>query len=134
MHKELALTLLVVNPSSFVNLIAIYLLAFVAPRLKKDDFVREEETRIIISSPKPQYKALLNGITYPNQFQSMIDKVLHFVANEKQRADNGKFYREIFMPISVLKRVYVKKIEQKEKVEKILSERRYVHIPVDVIN
>ena len=132
--KDYAIKLLKENPESFVKIIAIYLLAFVAPRFKKDDFLNEEETRIIIFSPKSEYNNLFDGVLCPDQLKPIIDAVQRFVAEEKQRSDNGNFYREIFMPISVLKRVYVKKQTQKEKVEKILSEKGYAHIPVELMN
>lgn len=64
-NKELAITLLRDNPSVFVRFIAMYLLAFVAPRFKKDEFIEEEETRIIISSPKKEYNNLLDNAQCP---------------------------------------------------------------------
>lgn len=133
-NPDLALLLLKDNPTVFVKFIAMYLLAFIAPRFKRDDFMNEEEIRIIISSPKKEYNTLFNGITYPNQFQSLIDKVQNFVAAEKQRMDNGKSYREIFMPISVLKRIWIKDASQKEKIEIILSKKGYSHIPVETVD
>ena len=132
-NKELAITLLRDNPSAFVRFIAMYLLAFVAPRFKKDEFIEEEETRIIISSPKKEYNSLLDNVQCPAVLENIVTEVKKFVDCEKQRPDNGNFFREIFMPISVLKRIYVKGDKQKHEVEDILIKRGLNHIPVEVM-
>lgn len=111
-NKELAITLLRDNPSAFVRFIAMYLLAFVAPRFKKDDYIDEEETRIIISSPMKEYNSLLDKVQCPAVLETMVTEVRKFVDCEKQRQDNNHFFREIFMPLSVLKRIYVKKVSK----------------------
>ena len=132
-NKELAITLLRDNPSAFVRFIAMYLLAFVAPRFKKDEFIEEEETRIIISSPKKEYNSLLDNVQCPAVLENIVTEVKKFVDCEKRRPDNGNFFREIFMPISVLKRVYVKGDKQKYEVEDILRKRGLNYIPVEVM-
>lgn len=132
-NKELAITLLRDNPSAFVRFIAMYLLAFVAPRLKMDEYLEEEETRIIISSPTKEYNRLLDNVQSPAMFENLVTEIRRFVDCEKQRPDNNNFFREIFMPISVLKRVYVKESKQKHEVEEILRERGLENIPVEVI-
>lgn len=132
-NKELAITLLRDNPSAFVRFIAMYLLAFVAPRFKMDEYLEEEETRIIISSPTKEYNRLLDNVQSPAMFENLVTEIRRFVDCEKQRPDNNNFYREIFMPISVLKRVYVKESKQKHEVEEILRERGLENIPVEVI-
>lgn len=132
-NKELAITLLRDNPSAFVRFIAMYLLAFVAPRFKMDEYLEEEETRIIILSPTKEYNRLLDNVQSPAMFENLVTEIRRFVDCEKQRPDNNNFYREIFMPISVLKRVYVKESKQKHEVEEILRERGLENIPVEVI-
>lgn len=132
-YKELAITLLRDNPSAFVRFIAMYLLAFVAPRFKMDEYLEEEETRIIISSPTKEYNRLLDNVQSPVMFENLVTEIRKFVDCEKQRPDNNNFFREIFMPISVLKRVYVREDKQKHEVEEILRERRIENIPVEVI-
>lgn len=131
-NKELAITLLRENPQMFVMFIAMYLLAFVAPRFKKDKYVKEEETRIIIVSPKKEYNRLFDSVLCPIGFEAMVEEVKKFVDCEKQRSDNNNFFREIFMPISVLKRIYVKNDRQKQIVKEILRKKRFDHIPVEV--
>lgn len=132
-NKELAITLLRDNPSAFVRFIAMYLLAFVAPRFKMDEYLEEEETRIIISSPTKEYNRLLDNVQSPVMFENLVTEIRKFVDCEKQRPDNNNFFREIFMPISVLKRVYVREDKQKHEVEEILRERGLGNIPVEVI-
>lgn len=132
-NKEFAIALLRDNPVAFVRFIAMYLLAFVAPRFKKDEFIKEEETRIIIASPKKEYNGLFDNVPCPVGFETMIEMVKRFVDCEKQRPDNGNFFREIFMPISVLKRIYVKGDKQKHEVEDILRKRGLSHIPIEVM-
>lgn len=132
-NKEFASMLLRENPEAFVGFIAMYLLAFVAPRFKKDKFIKEEETRIIISSPKKEYNSLLDNVQCPAVLENIVTEVKKFVDCKKQRPDNGNFFREIFMPISVLKRVYVKGDKQKHEVDEILRTRGYSHIPVKVM-
>lgn len=48
-----AFELLEKHPQAFVRLIATYLLAFVATRIKGKDYCKEEETRVIIQSQLP---------------------------------------------------------------------------------
>ena len=132
-NKEFAIALLRDNPVAFVRFIAMYLLAFVAPRFKKDEFIEEEETRIIISSPKKEYNSLLDNVQCPAVLENIVPEVKKFVDCEKQRPDNGNFFHEIFMPISVVKRVYVKGDKQKYEVEDILRKRGLNYIPVEVM-
>lgn len=132
-NKELAVTLLRDNPTTFVRFIAMYLLAFVAPRFKKDEYINEEETRIIISSPMKEYNRLLDNIKCPAVLEAIVEEVRKFVDCEKQRPDNNNFFREIFMPISVLKRIFVKKENQRQAVDEILEKKGLGHIPVEII-
>ncbi len=132
-NKELAITLLRDNPSAFVRFIAMYLLAFVAPRFKKDEYLEEEETRIIISSPTKEYNRLLDNVQSPVMFENLVIEIRKFVDCEKQRPDNNNFFRKIFMPISVLKRVYVKEDKQKYEVQEILRKRGLENIPIEVM-
>lgn len=132
-NKELSITLLRDNPTAFVRFIAMYLLAFVAPRFKKDEYIEEEETRIIISSPLKEYNRLLDNVKYPAVLEAIVAEVRKFVDCEKQRPDNNNFFREIFMPISVLKRIFVKKDNQRRAVEDILRKKGFDHIPVEIM-
>lgn len=132
-NKELSIKLLRDNPTAFVRFIAMYLLAFVAPRFKKDEYIEEEETRIIISSPLKEYNRLLDNVKYPAVLEAIVAEIRKFVDCEKQRPDNNNFFREIFMPISVLKRIFVKKDNQRRAVEDILRKKGFDHIPVEIM-
>ena len=95
--------------------------------------MRKKRAAIIISSPKKEYNSLLDKVQSPVIIENIITEIRKFVDCEKQRPDNNNFYREIFMPISVLKRVYVKNNKQKSVVEAILNQKGYKHIPVEVL-
>lgn len=135
--KENAIFFLKEYPQVFTKLIAIYLLAFFAPRMKRKQFEKEEETRIILSVP-PQEYANLKGIDDVRKaFKKSnfdIENVLKEIRNEKVRPDNGKFYREAFMPISFLNKIYVLDDEVKKEAEKVLTDRGYNNIPVEVLS
>lgn len=122
-------------PQLFTKLIAIYLLAFFAPRMKRKQFEKEEETRIILSVPVKKY-ADIKGVNDLKEYCQKtdigheIEAILKDIQNEKVRPDNGKFYREMFMPISVLDRIYVLDNDVKKETEKILKGKGYNNIPV----
>lgn len=65
--------------------------------------------------------------------EDFVEKVKSFVDCEKQRPDNNNFFREIFMPISVLKRIFVKKDNKRQAVEDILRKKGFDHIPVEIM-
>lgn len=61
-NTNAAFYLLKNHPQSFVTLIAMGLLSFVAPRIKRaKDYQMEEETRIIIPIPIPAYNKKIEG-------------------------------------------------------------------------
>ena len=137
--KENAFFFLKEYPQIFTKLIAIYLLAFFAPRMKRKQFEKEEETRIILSVPPQEYAALKGIDDVKEAFKKSnidfdIESVLKEIQNEKVRPDNGKFYREAFMPISFLNKIYVLDDEVKEKAKKVLTDRGYNNIPVEVLS
>lgn len=125
-HKEFAWYLIKENPQVFVKLIAIALLSLTAPRIKDaKDYWMEEETRAIISLPTPVYNENIEG--YDGVISSLglnPEEVRTLVANERTRIrDNGSiaYYREMHLPVHLLKKVYVKSKETKEQVEKCLN-------------
>lgn len=69
----------------------------------------------------------------PHEMEDFVEKVKSFVNCEKQRPDNNNFFREIFMPISVLKQIFVKKDIQRQAVEDILRKKGFGHIPVEIM-
>ena len=122
-------------PQLFTKLIAVLLLAFFAPRMKRKQFEKEEETRIILSVPVKKY-ADIKGVNDLKEYCQKtdigheIEAILKDIQNEKVRPDNGKFYRELFMPISVLDRIYVLGNDVKKETEKMLKNKGYNNIPV----
>lgn len=126
-------------PQLFTKLIAVLLLAFFAPRMKRHQFEKEEETRIILSVPTQAY-ADIRGVNDIKRYcqKTNIDfnlgNILREIRNEKVRPDNGNFYREAFMPISVLDKIYVLDDDVKKKTEKMLKDKVYSNIQVVVLN
>lgn len=125
-HQEFAWYLLKENPQAFVKLIAIALLSLTAPRIKDaKDYWMEEETRAIISLPIPVYNENIKG--YDGVISSLglnPEEVRTFVADEHTRIrDNGSiaYYREMHLPVHLLKGVYVKSREKIEQVGMILK-------------
>lgn len=136
-HQELAWNLLKENPQVFVKLIAIALLSLTAPRIKDaKDYWMEEETRAIISLPTPVYNESIKG--YDGVISSLglnPEEVRTLVADEHSRIrDNGSiaYYREMHLPIHLLKGVYVKSKKTKEEVDCFLREKG-ISIFVEVI-
>lgn len=80
-----------------------------------------------------EYNRLLDNVKYPTVLEAIAAEVRKFVDCEKQRLDNNNFFREIFMPLSVLKRIFVKKDNQRPAVEEILRKKGFAHIPVEIM-
>lgn len=127
-QKEMALTILNNDPQQFVKFIAVGMLFMTAPRIKKAaDYWMEEETRAIIPLPIPDYNILIEGkediVTKFGLNPIMLRTI---VANEKfrRRIDGTTvFYREMHLPIHLLKAVYVKSSETKAAVESFISNK-----------
>lgn len=133
-QKELAFALLKDYPQLFVKLIASGLLFVTAPRIKNaKDYWMEEETRAIIPLPVPSYNALIEGYDETiSKFGLNPTKLRTLVANEHTRLkDNGStvFYREMHLPIHLLKGIYVKKDATREEVGRFFAELG-VDVPV----
>lgn len=125
-QKELAFALLKDYTHLFVKLIATGLLFVTAPRIKgAKDFWMEEETRAIIPLPVPSYNTLIEGYDETiSKFGLNPTELRMLVANEHRRErDDGSvvFYREMHLPIHLLKGVWVKKKATKEEVERFLA-------------
>ena len=125
-QKELAFALLKDYPQLFVKLIATGLMFVTAPRIKSaKDYRMEEETRAIIPLPVPSYNALIEGYDETiSKFGLDPRELRTLVANEHTRLkDNGStvFYREMHLPIHLLKGVYVKKEATKEEIERFFA-------------
>lgn len=126
-QKELAFALLKDYPQLFVKLIATGLLFVTAPRIKSaKDYWMEEENRAIIPLPVPGYNALIEGYDETiSKFGLDPVELRTLVANEntRERADGSiVYYREMHLPIYLLKGVYVKKDATRDEVGRFLAE------------
>ncbi len=126
-QKELAFALLKDYPQLFVKLIASGILFVTAPRIKgAKDYWMEEETRVIIPIPVPSYNTLIEGYDeIISKFGLDPAELRTLVENELTRLkDNGStvFYREMHLPIHLLKGVYVKTEAAREEVGRLLAE------------
>lgn len=136
--KEFALELLQDYPQAFVNLIAMYLLGYVAPRFKEERYNPEEEIRIIYPSqrPTPEVQTMLNQLKGTSLFGVKIDDLINMIKDEKLRKrDNGDkvYYKELFLPSKVLTKVYIKDAIQESRVKAILDKRNFKNIDVEII-
>lgn len=110
--SEDAFELLEKHPQAFVRLIATYLLAFVATRIKGKDFCKEEETRVIIQSQLPVITEFVkdNRDIIQNALHLDTDALMQAMSQQRtrQRGDNVIFYRNFYMPVDLLRAVYTK--------------------------
>lgn len=110
------------------------MLSFVAPLIKgSKGYSQEEETRAIISLPKPVYNSIVgdykDAIIKTGLFPS---NVFTIIDNEcsRYRSDGCiVYYRELHLPVKLLKGVYVRNPKTKESVESLLKEME-LSIPV----
>lgn len=136
--KEFAFGLLKEYPQVFVNLIAMYLLAYVAPRIKKEKYNPEEEIRIIYPSQRPtqEVQIMLNQLKGTSLFGVKTDDLISMIEDEKLRKrDNGDnvYYKELFLPNQVLTKVFIKDTTQESKIRTILDNRNFKGIEVEII-
>lgn len=136
-QKEQAFTWLKDCPLFFLKLIALGLIFVTAPRIKDaTDYWMEEETRAIIPLPVANYSSLIEGhdetITKlgldPTELRAL-------VANEltRQREDGSiMFYREMRLPIDLLKSIYVKEEATRDDVCRFVA-KSGLNVPVTSI-
>ena len=136
-QKEQAFAILKEFPQLFVKLIATGMLSFTAPRIKEArDFRMEEETRAIIPLPVSDYNALIEGCGETISSLGLNSSELRkLIANEHSRQrDDGSlaYYRDMHLPVHLLKNIYVRSLATKVQVEKFLTSR-WISIPVRLI-
>lgn len=136
-RKERAFAILKEFPQIFVKLIATGMLSFTAPRIKgARDFCMEEETRAIIPLPVSGYNTLIEG--YDDTISSLglnPSELRNLVANEQSRQRNDGsivYYRDMHLPIHLLKGVYVRSVDTKTQVELFLINKGMA-IPVKLV-
>lgn len=134
-QKEIAFGVLKDYPQLFVKLIALYLLGYVAPRFKEEEYTPEEEIRIIYPSQRatPEIIGFLNQLKGTSVFGIKVDDLMSMIEGEKLRKrDNGEnvYYRELFLPSQVLTKVYIKDYSILSDVKTILKNKNYNNIEV----
>lgn len=125
------------RPQTFVRLIAMYLLTFVATRIKDKEYHKEEETRVIIQSQRPEIAEFVkaNRDIIQNALHLDPDALEQAMQQEKmrQRGDKNIFYRDCHIPIRLLRAVYTRPEylgQVKETIQRLVPGK----IPVHVIN
>lgn len=141
-EKEYALALLKEAPQIFVQFIAMYMLAFAATSIKRKEFYKEEETRIILSVPVPKYADFIysNMVLIQNlfhTFHSDLDakNIANTISQERSRLreDNTTcYYREFPLPEKSLLQVLVLNKESKIKAENILKQKGFDNVKVKI--
>ena len=106
-RTDVAFELLKESPQVFINLIAMYFLGYVAPRIKEERYHPEEEIRIIYPSqrPTPKVQTMLNQLKGTSLFGIKTDDLISMIKDEKLRKrDNGAdvYYKELFLPSQML--------------------------------
>ncbi|RHJ94961.1 DUF2971 domain-containing protein [Parabacteroides bouchesdurhonensis] len=137
--REKALSLLASNPQFFVRLIAIYMLAFFAPRIKGQTFYNEEETRIILSAPIQEYTQFMlkhsSSIDRISEiFESGLkaEDIANTILQEKSRNRENKkvFYREFYLPKASLQRVFILNKNTESKVREFLNQKNFPRVGI----
>lgn len=132
-----AFELLEKQPQVFVRLIAMYLLTFVATRVKDKEYYKEEETRVIIQSQRSEIAQLVkaNRDIIQNALHLDPDALEQAMQQEKmrQRVDKTIFYRDCHISIKMLRAVYVRP-EYQGQVKEVIQRLVLGEIPVHVIN
>ena len=133
--SKAAFELLEKHPQVFVRLIATYLLAFVATRIKGKDYCKEEETRVIVQSQLPIVSDYLKAN------RDIIQKALHLdpddlaraMQQEKERQKGNKtiHYRDLHLPITRLRAVYTRPEYHepvKDSIQRLVPGKIPVHV------
>ena len=84
----------------------------------------------------------MDNIDVLNRISAAINSDLDFkntantIKNEKCRYRNGKkiYYRELYLPEESLKRIYVTNENTKQKVRKLLLQKHFTNVEVEIID
>lgn len=139
--KERSLALLKVCPQMFLQCIAMYLLSFLAPRIKRNDFYKEEEIRIILSTPPKEYASFIynNQVQIQNIINTLhlnldVNDLFNMISRENIRLRNNKecYYRKLYLPEESLVQIFVLNNDSKIKVESILQQKGFNNVKVKI--
>ena len=133
-RKDLAFTFLSDYPQQFVALIGRFLLAYVAPRFKRNSFSAEEEIRAILAPPRIEMRSLIEQYgEVLKPFDVNAEEVKKMIACEKKRTrDDGReiIYQELFLPGYLLRSVSVANEELMGQVNEVLAEKGFEEVEV----
>lgn len=133
-QKELALTFLSANPQIFVAIVGRYLLSYVATRIKGERYSKEQETRLILAAPRQEMIPMVDRYReFFKQFSVDVDGYEAMMRSERiRRRENGDavYYQEVYLPGSVLRKIYVKDEGLMEQVSIVLREKGYNDVRV----
>jgi len=141
-NKELFLGLLQKYPQLFVRFIAMYVLYFFAPRIKRNFFKQEEEFRMILSAPVPAYTEfihanapLIDALTSALNMVLKSGDIVSPLLKEKMRTidDRHIYYREFFLPESALTRIFVRNFHAQSAVEALLDRKGFENVKCEIL-
>lgn len=138
-NKELFLGLLQKYPQLFVRFIAMYVLYFFAPRIKRNFFKQEEEFRMILSAPVPAYTEFIHAnAPLIDALTNMVLKsgdIVSPLLKEKMRTrdDRHIYYREFFLPESALTRIFVRNFHAQSAVEALLDRKGFENVKCEIL-
>ena len=138
--KKNVIALLKNDPQIFVQFIGVYMLALFAPRIKRKEFNKEEEIRIILSIPPQEYAHFVysNLELLQNMFKNLqsnldVKDIANTIVQEKSRlrANNTTcYYREFYLPKDSLLRIFTLSNESKIQAEYILQQKGFNSVKV----
>lgn len=141
-NKELFLGLLQKYPQLFVRFIAMYVLYFFAPRIKRNFFKQEEEFRMILSAPVPAYTEfihanapLIDALTSALNMVLKSGDIVSPLLKEKMRTrdDRHIYYREFFLPESALTRIFVRNFHAQSAVGTLLDRKGFENVKCEIL-
>lgn len=133
-QKELAFAFLSANPQLFVAIVGRYLLSYVAARIKGERYSKEQETRLILAAPRQEMFPMVDRYReFFKQFSVDVDGYEAMMRSERiRRRENGDavYYQEVYLPGSVLRKIYVNDEGLMEQVSIVLREKGYNDVRV----
>lgn len=133
-RKEWALAFLSANPQLFVAIIGRYLLSYVATRIKGERYSKEQETRLILAAPRQEMIPMVDRFKAVfKQFSVDVDGYETMMRSERiRRRENGDavYYQEVYLPGSILRKIYVKDEGLMEQVSVVLRDKGFNDVRV----
>lgn len=136
-RKEWALAFLSTNPQLFVAIVGWYLLSYMATRIKGDRYSKEQETRLILAAPRQEMIPMADRFKAVfKQFSVDVDGYETMMRSERiRRRENGDavYYQEVYLPGSILRKIYVKDEGLMEQVSIVLRDKGFNDVRVSKV-